>query len=226
MLRRMIGPLIFGIGGLAVLLALGVWQMQRLDWKRAIIADIESRIHAEPVPVPAEPDAARDRYLPVIATGRYTGEAVHVLSSQRERGTGSHVIAVLETTAGRRLLVDRGFISDADRATEDLVGEGAEVSGNLLWPVDSDSFTPAPDLARDLWFSRDAAPIAAHLDAEAFLIVARGDAPSVRGLVPVPINTADIKNDHLGYAMTWFSLAAVWAMMTAILLWRIRRNMA
>lgn len=226
MLKRLFGPLVFGLGGLAILLALGVWQVQRLDWKLGVIAAIEARIHAEPVPVPGAPDPDRDRYLPVQATGSYTGEAVHVLSSQRERGIGSHVIAVLETAEGRRLLVDRGFISDAERANEALAAADVRVSGNLLWPIDSDSFTPPPDLGRDLWFSRDVAPIAAHLGTEPVLIVARTDTPPVRGLVPVPINAADIKNDHLGYAITWFSLAAVWAMMTAILLWRIRRNMA
>lgn len=226
MLKRMIGPLIFGVGGLAILLSLGFWQVARLDWKLGIIADIESRIHADPVPVPEVPDPEADRYRPVTATGVYTGDVVHVLSSQREQGTGSHVVAVLETPDGRRILVDRGFMSDATRLQAELAVRDVAVTGNLLWPRDSDSFTPAPDLNRNLWFSRDIDPIAIHLGTEEVMIVARTDTPAVPGLVPVPINTADIKNDHLGYALTWFSLAFVWAVMTAILLWRIRRNTA
>jgi len=223
MLKRIIGPLIFGIGGLAVLLSLGFWQVARLDWKQGVIADIESRIHADPVPVPATANPEADRYLPVTATGAYNGEVVHVLSSQREQGTGSHVIAVLETPDGRRLLVDRGFMSDATRQVAELTARGVAVTGNLLWPVDSDSFTPAPDLNRNLWFSRDIDPIAQYLGTEEVMIIARSDSPHLPGLVPVPINTADIKNDHLGYAITWFSLAFVWALMTAILLWRNRQ---
>ncbi|WP_417587018.1 SURF1 family protein [Pararhodobacter oceanensis] len=226
MLKRMIGPVLFGIIGVAILLSLGNWQVARLEWKTGIIANIEARIHAAPVAVPEAPDREADRYLPVEAAGRYTGEAVHVLSSQRERGTGSRVIAVLETETGRRLLVDRGFISDAARLQEELVAPQAEVTGNLLWPLDSDSFTPAPDLDRDLWFSRDADPIAEYLDTEAIMIIAREDAPRVQGLVPVPITTAGIKNDHFGYAVTWFSLAFVWAVMTVILVWRIRQQTA
>ncbi|WP_323035874.1 SURF1 family protein [Pararhodobacter sp.] len=226
MLKRMIGPLIFGVGGLAILLSLGFWQLARLDWKLGVIANIEARIHAAPVPVPAAPEAGSDRYLPVTATGEYNGEVVHVLSSQREQGTGSHVIAVLEMPDGRRILVDRGFMSDATRRDAVLTARGVEVTGNLLWPLDSDSYTPAPDLNRNLWFSRDIEPIAEYLGTEEVMIIARTDTPPVPGLVPVPINTADIKNDHLGYALTWFSLAFVWAVMTAILLWRIRRNTA
>lgn len=226
MLKRILGPLLFGLGGVAILISLGMWQVARLEWKTGIIANIEARIHAAPVEVPDSFDREADRYLPVQARGRYTGEAVHVLSSQRERGTGSHVIAVLETESGRRLLVDRGFISDAARDGEELAAAQAEVTGNLLWPRDSDSFTPAPDLERDLWFSRDADPIAEYLETEPVMIVAREDAPRVQGLVPVPINTAGIKNDHFGYAVTWFSLAFVWAVMTGILVWRIRQQTA
>lgn len=226
MLKRMIGPLIFGIGGWAVLMSLGFWQVARLDWKQGVIADIELRIHADPVPVPQSPNPAADRYLPVTATGAYNGEVVHVLSSQREQGTGSHVIAVLDLPDGRRILVDRGFMSDETRLTADLAAPSVTVTGNLLWPIDSDSFTPAPDLNRNLWFSRDIEPIAVYLGTEEVMIVARSDEPAIQGLSPVPINTADIKNDHLGYALTWFSLAFVWAVMTAMLLWRIRRNTA
>lgn len=225
-MMRLIGPVIFGLGGLAILLSLGFWQLGRLEWKQAVIADIESRIHAAPVAVPDAPDRDADRYLPVFAIGRFTGEQVHVLSSQRERGTGSHVIAVLETLDGRRILVDRGFISDSDAAGADYAADDAQVKGNLLWPLDSDGFTPDPDLGRNLWFSRDADPIAAHLETEVVMIIARSEPSAPAGLIPVPINTADVKNDHLGYAITWFSLAFVWAMMTAILLWRIRRTTA
>lgn len=224
MLKRLIGPLIFGLLGVGVLLALGFWQVSRLEWKLEIIANIEARIHTAPVPVPAQPDPVTDRYLPVTAHGTYTGEVVDVLSSQPVYGIGSHVIAVLETDDGRRLLVDRGFMTDTARVGAEFAGADAEVIGNLLWPADSDAYTPAPDLQRNLWFSRDVEPIAAYLGTEQVMIIAREDAPAVPGLAPTPINTAEIKNDHLGYAITWFSLAFVWALMTVILLWRIRRD--
>lgn len=225
-MARLIVPLLIGILGAAVLLSLGFWQLSRLDEKRAIIAEIEARIGAAPVALPAAPHPDADRYLPVIAEGRYTGEAVHVLSARREAGTGTHVIAVLETEDGRRVLVDRGFLPDAARPGADLVAEGVSVSGNLHWPRDADSYTPAPDLARGLWFSRAVGPMATHLGTEELLVVARADTAPLPGLMPAPITTVDIKNDHLEYAITWFLLALVWLGMTAFLLWRIRQNRA
>lgn len=223
---RLIGAAVFGLAGVAVLLALGFWQLGRLDQKLALIAQIEARIGAAPVPVPTAPDAEADRYRPVTATGAFTGEAVHVLSSRPGVGPGSRVIAVLETTEGRRLLVDRGFVPEARRAGLALASGPARVTGNLDWPRDADSYTPAPDLGRGLWFSRAAEPIAAHLGAEPVLIVARSvEGADLAYLVPQPLGI-DIRNDHLEYAITWFLLAFVWAAMSLYLIWRLRRDPA
>lgn len=225
-MARLILPLVFGIAGVAVLMSLGFWQLSRLDEKQAVIAEIEARIDAAPVALPEAPDEARDRYLPVYTEGSYTGEAVHVLSSLRELGTGSRVIAVLETAEGRRLLVDRGFMPDRARPEADFTSGPVEVTGNLHWPRDATSLTPPPDMERGLWFSRTVAPLATHLGTEEVLIIARQDGSPVPGLTTMPVATIDIRNDHLEYAITWFLLALVWAGMTGFLLWRIRRGTA
>ena len=220
----MIGAGIFGIVGVAILLSLGTWQLRRLEWKEALIAQIEARIHNDPVAVPDAPVEERDRYTPVQVHGRFTGESVDVLSSQSEAGPGMQVIAVLETDTGRRVLVDRGYVPEARRAALDLVAQDVTVTGNLDWPDETDSFTPAPDTGRGLWFARDPAPIAAVLNAEPFLIVASSDSAAAAPLMTMRMNTASIKNDHLEYAITWFLLAAVWAVMTFSLVWRMRRS--
>jgi len=225
-MARLIFPLIFGIAGVAVLLSLGFWQLSRLQEKEAVIAEIVTRISAPPAGLPEAAEAERDRYLPVVIEGRYTGEVAHVLASQRELGTGSRVIAVLETGSGRRILVDRGFLPDAARAGADFASGSVAVTGNLHWPRDTTDSTPPPDLGRGLWFSRAPEPLAAHLGTEPLLIVARHDGAGVAGLGTMPVTTIDIRNDHLEYAITWFLLALVWAGMTGFLLWRIRRGTA
>lgn len=229
-MRRYIVPAIFGIGGLAILLSLGFWQLRRLEWKLDMIAGIEARIHDPAVALPATLDPEQDRYMPVEASGAFTGEVVRVLASERGAGTGVRIIAVLETQDGRRVLADRGFLSDADLQTADLSLSEVTVQGNLIWPQDSDSFTPAPDLTRGLWFSRDVAPIAAHLATETVMIAVRRETTPVPATSPQPaarpVTIIGVKNDHLSYAITWFLLAAVWVGMTAFLMWRIRRNMA
>lgn len=224
MLRRMVVPLLFGLAGAAVLIGLGVWQMQRLSWKAAVIADIDARIVAVPVGLPDVIDRTRDSYLPVRVTGRFTGEHVDVLVSRKQIGAGVRVIEVFETGAAggvRRVLVDRGFLTDDARAAPRISGE-AEVTGNLHWPAEVDGYTPPPDPKTGLWFARDVDAIAASLRTEPTFIVARG--PTGGAIEPMPVDTSTIPDDHLQYAITWFSLAAVWLGMTVYLLWRIRQR--
>ena len=221
MIGRMLAALAFGLGGIAMLCGLGTWQVERLHWKTGVIAAIDARIGAAPVPVPDSPDPAADRYRAVRAEGRFTGEAARVFSTMPNVGAGARVLAVLETPAGRRLLVDRGFVADGARATVSTP-HPASVTGNLLWPDEVDRFTPPPDPATGLWFARDVPAIARTLGTEPFLIVASADTGG--GATAVPVDASAIPNDHLNYAITWFSLAVVWAGMTLLLLWRIRRR--
>ncbi len=220
-MRRMIVPVLFGLCGMAVLIGLGGWQMQRLSWKEAVLAEIDARIGAAPVALPAVPDPVADRFLPVQAAGRLTGDQLDVLVSRKQIGPGFRVIAVLETDTGRRVMVDRGFVVDEARGLPRDV-TALDVVGNLVWPEEVDGFTPAPDTARGMWFARDVPAMAEALKAEPVLIVARsltGD-----GIEPMPVDSSAVPNDHLNYAITWFLLAFVWAGMTGLLLWRMRRK--
>lgn len=223
-MRRYLFPLILGVAGCAILLTLGLWQMRRLAWKHDILARIEARIDETPAELAdlAAPDPQTDRYRPVRLFGR-TGDDVLVLSGRKGQGAGFEVIAALTLQDGRRVLLDRGFIpetvKDAPRPSATLT-----VTGNLLWPEETDSYTPPPDPAARLWFARDVASMSEFLKTEPILVVARSAEGQEPSIVPVPVDTAGIPNDHLNYAITWFSLAAVWAGMTAYLLWRIRHR--
>lgn len=219
-MRRVFFVLIVGFGGFAALVALGVWQLDRLAWKQELLAGIEARIVASPARLPAAPDAETDRYLPVTVAGRFEGVPLRVLISQKQVGAGWRLIQAFDTDGGRRILVDRGVISTG---VKDLPGAGyAEVVGNLLWPDEVDGFTPAPDTQGNIWYARDLPAMAAALGTEEVLVVAR--MPTGPGIEPLPVGTDGIPNDHLEYAITWFSLAIVWVGMTGLWLWRIRRG--
>jgi surfeit locus 1 family protein len=221
MQRRMIGPLLFGVLGVAILVSLGVWQVQRLGWKQDVLAEIEARIGDAPVALPATAEPERDRYLPVEATGEIGADHVRVLVSQRGQGAGYRVISPFET-AGRRVLVDRGIMPlEADLPEHD---GAVTVQGNLHWPEEVDGFTPEADPVRNIWYARDVEALSAHLGTEPILIVARDLSVPDAPLEPRPVDTSGIPNDHLNYAITWFSLAALWLGMTLYLLWRIRRG--
>lgn len=223
MMRRMIIPLLFGLFGAGILISLGVWQVQRMQWKEGILADITARIAADPVPLPPAPDPTDEdnRYLPVTVSGRFTGKTLSVLVSRKEIGAGVRIIATFQTDDGRRVLVDRGFLRDADK-NRALTVTDATITGNLHWPQETDSFTPPPDLKTGLWYARDVTAMSQALDTEPTFIVAR--APTGDEIEAMPVDTSGIPNDHWGYAVQWFSLAAVWLGMTAYLLWRIRQR--
>ena len=220
-MTRLIFPLLLGIIGVAVLLGLGIWQVQQLERKATTIAAIDARISDAPEALPALPDPVADKYLAVQAHGALTGQELHVLTSQ-EAGPGYRVIAVFET-GGRRVMADLGFVGldarDTLRTAPDLT-----IRGHLQWPDESDRWTPAPEA--DLWFARDVPAMAAALGTEPVLIIVAEMSPPVAGLTLLPIDTGDIPNDHLGYAVTWFSLAIVWAIMSGFFIFRMGRRPA
>ena len=220
-MRRTLFLLIVGLGGAAILIWLGVWQIQRLAWKEAIIADINTRIAAAPVDLPPTVNAEDDAYLPVAVTGSFDAGEVHVLVSQKDVGAGYRVIAPFTLEDGRRIMVDRGFVLTTDKYAPRALGP-ATVTGNLQWPRETDSFTPEADLKGNIWFARDVPDMAQTLGTEPVLLVARSSTPQPAGISPLPVDTARIPNDHLQYAITWFSLAAIWLGMSLFFLRRRR----
>ena len=217
---RFVLPLLFGIVGCAVLVSLGLWQVQRLAWKEGILAEIEARIHSAPEALPLAVTET-DRYLPVALEGKVGADALRVLVSQKQVGAGYLVVSAFEMADGRRVLLDRGFVR-----LEAAIPEGGAVAvkGNVHFPDERVSATPENDEAKNIWFARDVARMAEVLGTEPVLVVAREVSPPEAGIAPLPVDTAHIPNDHLGYAVQWFGLAVVWAAMTGYFLWRNRRT--
>ncbi|MBL9075375.1 SURF1 family protein [Tabrizicola sp.] len=218
-MRRYVFPVLMGIVGVAVLTSLGFWQLRRMEEKRVYLDEIEARIGNAPIPLPAVPEEAPHKFQAVFAEGRFTGEYLEVLAGQTGASPGVLVIEAFALPDGRRIMVQRGFIADEARATPRPPHE-AKVEGNLHWPQDTSSSTPPPDEKTGLWFARDVPAMAVKLGTEPTLIVA--SKPTGDGITPMPVDTSGIPNDHWGYAIQWFLLAATWAGMTVFLLWRIR----
>lgn len=222
MSARIVTVMLFGLIGAAILVSLGVWQLQRLGWKQTVLAEIEARIDAVPVAVPDQPDAEADRYLPVAAIGEFVGAPARVLVSVQGSGPGYRLIHGFEV-GDRRIMVDRGFLADAVALPDAPSGE-VEVTGNLHWPDEIDGFTPDADLARNIWYARDVEALADYLEAEPIFLVLREMSATDGPVTPLPVTIEGIPNNHLGYAIQWFGLALVWLGMTAFLTWRITRR--
>lgn len=216
---RFVIPALFGLIGFAVLVTLGVWQLQRMEWKHGIIAEIASRIDAAPVELPKDVTEA-DNFMPVTLVGTVDGAPLRVLGAWRAGGTGFRIVAPV-LADGRRVMVDLGVVPLDGGDDVVLPRTALRITGNLNWPDDRNSGTPEPN-GRD-WYARDVEPMARALNADPVMVIARQVEPPL-SVTPVPVGIDGIPDSHLGYAIQWFGLAAVWLGMTLFLLWRIRRR--
>lgn len=218
MLRKILFPLILGVAGCGVLIGLGLWQVERLAWKEDILAGINGRLAADPVPLTLAVTEANDEYTRVTLVGMPTGEELHVLVSGTSAGTGYRVISKVQTGLGA-IMVDQGLLPLEAKDAPPLIAP-MQITGTLLWPDDQNSSTPEPDIAENIWFARNTATMATALNTEPLMVVATAADPADPRITPLPVDTADIKNDHFEYAVTWFLLALVWAIMTLFLILR------
>ncbi len=221
MLRKILFPLILGIAGCGVLISLGLWQVDRLAWKEGVLTDINARLAATPKELSFDVTEAADEYSRLTLTGTPTGTELHVLVSGTAAGTGYRVISALQTSDGL-ILLDQGLLALDDKDAPPVTAP-MQITGTLLWPDDVNSNTPAPDLGKNIWFARDIDAMADALQTAPLLVVASTTTPPDPRLTPLPVTTANIKNDHLEYAITWFLLALVWGIMSLYLIIRTTR---
>ena len=221
-MRRFWFIIFIGFAGTACLLYLGKWQIDRLYWKVDVLKKIDQKIAAAPVLLPAEPSESVHKYLSVEISGQFLQESIRVLASKKRYGAGYRIIHVFRTN-GRRLLVDLGFVGLETDYDIDLSSDISLV-GNLHWPDELDNFTPEPDLENNIWFARDVERVASALQTEPILIILKDSTLKDKNIKPMPIDTTHIPNDHLQYAITWFSLAIIWALMSCLFIWTTRQK--
>ena len=221
-MRRLLLPGLATLAVMAVLVGLGVWQLQRLAWKEGLVARIAARARAAPEPLPPLPQwagLADYDYRHVVARGAFEHEreALVFRASGNGRtgvgGPGYLVLTPLRLADGSRVIVNRGFVplarkDPASRSAGQPAGE-VEVSGLMRPPEPRNAFTPADRPDTGEWYTRDPAAIAAHLRIAAAPFTIDADAaPAPPGGLPQGGATVlAIPNDHLSYALTWFGLA-------------------
>jgi surfeit locus 1 family protein len=233
--KGLLGPAAAAFAAFAVLIGLGVWQLERKAWKENLIEAIGRKLAAAPVGLPPATEWARlDRAEWEFRRVRFAGEfrndqeALVYTSGSTLRadtsGPGYWVFAPAGTRDGL-VPVDRGFVpldrkDLATRAAGQLSGS-LDILGVLRWPDPRSWFTPNDDPAKNIWFVRDAIAIAAEKGwgpVPPFYV--EQEAPAPPGGLPVPGKLKpDLPNNHLQYAITWFGLAAVLAGVFAAFAW-------
>lgn len=202
--------------------ALGLWQVQRLHWKHALIARVDGRIHAAAVPAPARVQwpritAESAEYRRIFVQGHYLQHHDTHVQALTELGAGAWVLTPLQTADGA-VLVNRGFVPDDEMAAPPPGGE-LRVEGLLRISEPNGRVLRRNDPAADRWYSRDVVAIAGKRglrDAAPWFLDADALAPREawpRGGMTV----VHFRDHHLQYALTWFALA----LLAAFFAWKV-----
>ncbi|MBA8818513.1 hypothetical protein BRY73_01625 [Ochrobactrum sp. P6BS-III] len=218
----------------ALFVGLGIWQIERLQWKLDLIARVDARVHAEPVAAPGKDDWANinqkdDEYRHVTITGTYLNDKEVLVHALTERGAGYWVLTPLRTADGSLTYINRGFVPsdkrDLSARPETQIAGETTVTGLLRMPEPDGFFLRPNDPAKNSWNSRDVAAFAAkeNLGTVAPYFI-DADAKSNPGNQPVGgLTVVSFRNSHLSYAITWFALAAMVAG-AAVFVWRYERK--
>lgn len=202
----------------AIFVGLGTWQVQRLFWKLDLIARVEERIHAAPVPAPPpsewpDVDQGKDEYRRVKATGFLDHDKAVLVQAVTERGAGFWVMTPMVLSDNSIILFNRGFVpSDRRDPSTRSAGESGgtvEITGLLRMPEPGGAFLRSNDPANGRWYSRDVAAIAAAqgLANVAPYFIDADATPNPGGLPVGGMTVVNFRNTHLVYAATWYFLA-------------------
>jgi surfeit locus 1 family protein len=200
---------------LVILLGLGSWQVDRLIWKQDLIESRQAQAEMPPIAVPT--DTVLDPELgfrAAYAEGRFLNDQEKYLMARTRRGNvGFQVITPLEQEDGRVIMVNRGWVptDNRDPATrpESLIEGPVKVTGFLRLPAEKHWAQPENDPLKNQWFYVDVDHMAEDTGAElASPYYLELDETPVPGGLPIGGQAkVSLPNNHLEYAITWYSLA-------------------
>jgi surfeit locus 1 family protein len=210
-LRRLIWPGMMAVAMLAVLLGLGTWQVERLQWKRQLLAQIARAEAVSAIPLPADPQP----FTKVQVTGELREDLAAFYGAQ-VRDTlagaqlGTQLIVPLQREPDATILVDLGWVPNKRLQPLGLTEGDVTLEGYIRPSEQPGLFSVSDDRASRQFFTLNTSTIGAALglhDVAPFVLVAMGQAPT-QGYPDPAQHLPRPPNNHLSYAITWFGLAA------------------
>ncbi|HEX7640899.1 MAG TPA: SURF1 family protein [Burkholderiaceae bacterium] len=214
--RNPLALLVLLFAALLLFIGLGTWQVYRLQWKRALIERVDSRVHATAVPAPARSEwagvnAAADEYRHVSVSGVFLDDQAVRVQAATALGAGFWVLTPLRQADGSIVLVNRGFVEAEQQVPPGSPhGQSVKLDGLLRMTEPGGGFLRHNDPAAGRWYSRDVQAIAQQqklADVAPYFV----DADAVQNAdksAPVGgLTVIAFHNNHLVYAFTWYALA-------------------
>jgi surfeit locus 1 family protein len=209
--------------GIALLFALGIWQIERRSWKLDLIQRVDARVTAPPLAAPGADrwpsiSAGADEYRHVRVSGEYLSHGQSRVQALTRLGGGYWLLTPLRADDGSIVYINRGFVPAAGSSAYAPPAGKVTVTGLLRISEPRGSLLRRNAPAEQRWYSRDVTAMARaaglsdivapyFIDADAAV-----DANAARGSIRYPVAGLTVirfPNNHLLYAITWFSLAAL-----------------
>ena len=194
------------------LVGLGNWQMRRLDWKLDLVEAVETRASNTPVAPPSDRVSADDHaYLRVFIEGVFLQDLSYLVKAVTGIGLGYWLMTPLRTNRGH-VWVNRGFVLTGAMTAEITEPVGVlRIEGLLRISEPGGTMLESNDPQAGRWYSRDVHALSEHAglnDAAPYFIDAdhMGD-PNKWPRGGLTILT--FQNPHLVYALTWYTMAAL-----------------
>jgi surfeit locus 1 family protein len=211
-------PTLFTVPAIIVLLVLGTWQVQRLQWKNNLMAAVNEKVVMPVMDLPLVVDNFDDlQYRKVRIKGHFLNDKeVHLFVGAKEfKGNmGYDIITPFKREDGSVVLVDRGWVPYAKKLSENrpetIINGTVEIEGMLHKGEVQKGFTPDNDVEKNLWYWIDVAEIEKHIGEKLpnlYVRVLKKDDSNM-----LPIGGDEVirhRNDHLQYAITWYSFAVI-----------------
>lgn len=201
-------PFIMSVGSVILLFGLGIWQLDRLSWKNALIANIEHANETAPLQTLPE-DLAAHRFYRVQLSGEYLAEPeFHLAARYFQSKLGYSLLNPFKLDDGRIVMVSRGWIPAEHKETTPKAPAGPQtILAQIRTSDERNHFTPENQPAKNVWFGRDALQMGAHAKLDVLPITLDIIGEQDRMQLPVPSDgSIKPRNDHLGYAVTWFGI--------------------
>ncbi|MER5171031.1 SURF1 family protein [Thioclava kandeliae] len=202
----------------ALFMSLGIWQVHRLHWKLDLIARVDARVAAEPVPAPGPADWAGitregDEYRHVEVDGTFMNEDEVLIYTPSMFGPGYWVLTPLKRDDGTIVMINRGVVSEEKKSPDSRVAPEGEqhITGLLRITEDHGYLFSQKDRPEDgVWYRRDIASITKTKGLEnAAPYFIDQDLTDPEGFPRGGQTVVKFRNSHLSYAITWFSMAAL-----------------
>ncbi len=190
------------------LLSLGFWQLDRLQWKKNMVASMTVYEQADPVTTALNLDNPNDFQRGFIRGEYLNTQPIMVSPRTHEGQSGVHLYQAFRTVEGQDILINRGWIPKEDDPIISVPAGQTVVAGYLKSPSEKNNFVPANNSDQNLWHSIDLDELNTlmNIELESHILYQEypiADHPKSFSGLP------EMKNNHLQYAIFWFFMAGI-----------------